>query len=297
MKVLITGGAGFIGRHLVEFLNDKGVIPFIYDPELWYKHKFDLIRNFKFISLNKQQVDSLNCRDFCLVNLGSDSSTRIKITTDLYNNVEKQIDILDRPWEKIVHASSASIYGNRDDGEEDPLNDYARMKLMIEHWFLANADYQKCSRIFNLRLFNVYGIENEMKGEMNSVLSKAFYQNKIQLFDESDKIKRDFVYVGDVCEVIYQILFVTCMRNGDRLFFFDIGTGESISFLEAVKIINPNIDIEFIPFPDFLIGKYQNGTVANNSEICNLNGLTSLNSFVGDFKFRSVKEIVDAKNN
>jgi ADP-L-glycero-D-manno-heptose 6-epimerase len=136
-----------------------------------------------------------------------------------------------------------------------------------------------------LRYFNVYGPLEDHKGDQASPITKFTKQaresGKISIFDGSDQYLRDFVYVGDVCEVHKQLL------SSDISNLYNVGTGTAISFQEVAEIIaeKENASIEYIKMPENLQNQYQEYTCAN---------IDRLNSVV-KVKFHTVSDYVNGK--
>jgi ADP-L-glycero-D-manno-heptose 6-epimerase len=174
----------------------------------------------------------------------------------------------------FLYASSASVYGmgpifKEDRRHERPLNVYAYSKFLFDQYVRRLlADVQ--SPIVGLRYFNVYGPHEQHKGAMASV---AFHFNeqvlatgKVRLFQGSDGFadgeqRRDFIYVGDIVDVNLWFL-----DHPEISGIFNLGTGRSQTFNEvanAVIAYHGRGQIEYIPFPDALKGRYQSFTQAD----------------------------------
>ena len=268
-RVLITGAGGFIGGNLSAFLSGRG----------YHVTKFDT-------SLGDSGYPELINQDF-VIHLGANSSTT---ETDVKKIVEQNFEYSKKLYEmckligvKFQYASSASVYGVSKSFQETdfckPLSPYAFSKYMFDCWLLnQNYAYQ------GFRYFNVYGLGEGKKGDQASPVSKfikqAYQEGEIYLFEKSDKVKRDFVCVDDVCEMHYRMLLKE--ESG----VFNIGTGVPTSFTEVAEVIQSNIicQIKEIPMPKELKGQYQKFTKADNSKILEV---------IGDYKWQTVKEYVE----
>ncbi|HLF22698.1 MAG TPA: ADP-glyceromanno-heptose 6-epimerase, partial [Burkholderiales bacterium] len=189
----------------------------------------------------------------------------------------------------LIYASSAAVYGagkvfreSRD--HEAPLNVYGYSKLLFDH-YVRRVLPKKTAPIVGLRYFNVYGDREQHKGRMASVAFHHFQQfrrdGKVRLFEGCDgyaagEQRRDFVSVEDVVAV--NLYFLDHPKKSG---VYNVGTGRSQPFNDvAVAVINAfrrragetpiNIAearargaIEYIPFPESLIGKYQSFTQAD----------------------------------
>ena len=140
----------------------------------------------------------------------------------------------------------------------NPLNYYAITKLQIDYFIQDNLD--KFSSIQSFRYFNVYGDGENHKGDQASPISKFTQQiretGKLKLFEGSDKFLRDFICVDDIVNVV--------LNNEAPSGIYDLGTSKPISFQEVAELVakKEGGEIEYIPFPDHLVGKYQNYTCA-----------------------------------
>lgn len=278
--IIVTGGAGFIGSNLVRGLNQRGIEDILVVD--------DLVDGDKHRSLNALDFTDLwDMRDFpgrlrglgpveAIFHQGACSNT---METDgrfmLSVNYEFSKDLLGFAEEKgvpFVYASSASVYGNGDDGfREDPaceypLNVYAFSKFLFDRWVRKRLP-QASSQIVGLRYFNVYGPQENHKGKMASVVYHFHRQleegGKMRLFAGSADFVRDFVFVDDVVDVNLWFL-----DHPEKSGVFNCGTGRAESFLALAQAVQAQYDgseIEEIPFPEALVGKYQTYTQADLS--------------------------------
>ncbi len=118
-------------------------------------------------------------------------------------------------------------------------------------------------QVQGFRYFNVYGEGEEHKGDQASPISKFTKQARendiIKIFEDSEYAFRDFVCVDDVVDVV--------LDNTAGSGIYDVGTGNPISFQEVAELIakKEGAEIEVIPFPKHLEGKYQEYTCADTS--------------------------------
>tara|TARA_B100000519_G_scaffold172463_1_gene159286 strand:- start:1399 stop:2241 length:843 start_codon:yes stop_codon:yes gene_type:complete len=268
-RVLITGAGGFIGGNLSAFLEHRG-----YDVT-----RFDINLG------NSGQPDILN-QDI-VIHLGANSSTTEtnvkKIVEENFEYSKKLYETCSQIEVKFQYASSASVYGaSRNFNESNfckPLNPYGFSKYMFDCWLLNQSyPYQ------GFRYFNVYGLGEDKKGKQASPVSKFIKQaqknGEIKIFEKSEKYKRDFVSVDDVCEMHYRMLM------SDASGVFNVGTGQTTSFRDIADIIKSRSHtiITEIPMPKELKGQYQKFTKADNSKLLEV---------VGDYKWQTVEQYVD----
>lgn len=274
--VIVTGGAGFIGSNIVKGLNDKGIdnILIVDSLEKAEKHKnLNKIKFYDYVDKRDFNVEEFlqNNKVEAVFHQGASSNT---METDgrymMKNNYEctKETFLACQKHNvRLFYASSASVYGNGDKGFlekeecEYPLNVYAFSKYQFDR-FLNLHIKNLNSQVVGLRYFNVYGPQENHKGRMASVAFHMFNQIKnnepMKLFEGSQNFKRDFIYIDDVVSV--NMFFYD---NPSISGIYNCGTGNAESFCEianALKEKYTEAKIEYIPFPENLVGKYQTFT-------------------------------------
>lgn len=244
--IVLTGNRGFIGKHFLSNIDGKEEI---------IKVEQENIKDF-LTDFNDWKNVSL------IIHQGAISSTTEKNINLIHEyNVSCTLKILENAilyGIPVKYASSASIYGNTV-GQINPLNFYAISKLQIDYFVLDNID--RFSHIQGFRYFNVYGQGEEHKGNQSSPVSKFSKQiketGKLKLFENSENFYRDFVCVNDLVDIV--------LNNKESSGIYDLGTGNPISFEEVARNVIDRFggEIEYVPFPDNLKGKYQTYTKAD----------------------------------
>ncbi|AXU96960.1 ADP-glyceromanno-heptose 6-epimerase [Erwinia persicina] len=282
--IIVTGGAGFIGSNIIKALNDKGHTDILVVDNLKDGTKFANLADLNIADyMDKEDflISILADEDFgdveAVFHEGACSSTTEwdgKYMMD--NNYQYSKELLHWCLEHQVpflYASSAATYGGRNSDFieerqfEAPLNVYGYSKMLFDHYvrnILPDAQSQVCG----FRYFNVYGPREGHKGSMASV---AFHLNtqlnngeNPKLFEGSDGFKRDFIYVEDVASV--NLWFWENAVSG----IFNCGTGRAESFQEvadAALKYHQSGEIEYIPFPEKLKGRYQAFTLADQTKL------------------------------
>ncbi len=288
--IIITGGAGFIGSAMLWELNRRGMENIIIVDDLgttdtgkWRNlsglRYADFIPKDLFPSLlEKNALGPVSS----LVHMGANSSTTETDADHLLENNYAYSRTL-ASWcmqhgTRFVYASSAATYGDGANGYTDdiegidrlrPLNMYGYSKQLFDRWALKNRVLVKAA---GLKFFNVYGPNEYHKGDMCSVVSKAFGQisekGRVTLFrsHRSDYLDgeqlRDFVHVGDCTAVMAWLL-----EKPDVSGIFNIGYGKARSFNDLAKATFSAMGrepvIEYIPMPESLRDKYQYYTCAD----------------------------------
>jgi ADP-L-glycero-D-manno-heptose 6-epimerase len=293
-SILVTGGAGLIGSALIHALNQRGREDILVTDVLGKDAKWknlsplrfdDYIQADAFLDLLDENPDALGSIK-TIYHLGACSATT---ETDAGYLMENNYGYTKRlaQWAlargiRFVYASSAATYGDGAQGMDDgsghldtlrPLNAYGYSK----HFFDQHAKrHGWLDRIAGIKYFNVFGPNEGHKGEMRSLVAKAYEQiletGKVCLFrshrpDYRDGEQvRDFVYVKDAVEMTIHIA-ETPSANG----LFNIGTGTPRTWVDLATALFTALDrkpeIEFIDMPDHIRNQYQYHTCADVSRL------------------------------
>ena len=268
-QVLVTGGAGFIGSHLVELLLQQGhrvrVLDDLSSGSLENlsscQKQIQFIRadvcDFESVRKAASGIDTL----FHLAAAHSVQESMVDPDRYLRVNPLGTLQVLRAASAlqkiRVVYVSSSSVYGNpetipfREDLVPAPLSPYGASKLVGEITCgLFSRGYGVPT--VSLRYFNVYGPRQPMEGDYAKVIPK-FLRQMSQ--DESPTVygdgtqKRDFTYVEDVAAATAAAA-TTSLCQGD---VFNIGNGEPHTVLEVVQAINQalgkNLEPTFVPLP------------------------------------------------
>jgi ADP-L-glycero-D-manno-heptose 6-epimerase len=282
--ILITGGAGFIGSNLAFYFQknypDSKVILFdkFRSEETFSNGNLKSFGHFKnllgfngiVISGDINNKDDLKRLeeykfDYIFHEAAISDTTVLDQKIMIDTNVNAFRDLLNMAVmmkATVVYASSAATYGNSDVfevGKESPNNVYGFSKLMMDN--LAKEYYDKI-KLVGLRYFNVYGEREYFKNKTASMVLQFGLQllrgENAKLFEGSDKIKRDFIYIEDIIQANIK---ATNARNG----VYNVGTGIARSFQDIVDILKKELKIEredkYIPNP--FASQYQYFTQAN----------------------------------
>jgi ADP-L-glycero-D-manno-heptose 6-epimerase len=288
--ILVTGGAGFIGSNLVAGLNARGVSEIaICDREDGEKWRNLDKRSYSTTIAAPELMRWLEGRKLeAVLHMGAISSTTV---TDealvMATNYELPMRLLDWCAESrtpLIYASSGATYGDGAQGFSDddstealarlrPLNLYGRSKLRFDRAVVerARSGGRMPPQWVGLKYFNVFGPNEYHKGEMRSVIAKAYPDAKaakpVRLF-ASDRPgvpdgahARDFIYVKDAEAVTLWLLDHPNVSG-----IFNVGTGQARSFNDLIRALFAALGqapkIEYFPMPANLVGRYQHRTEA-----------------------------------
>ncbi len=287
-RIVVTGGAGFIGSNLVAALNERGERDILVVDRLGDGPKWRNLVDLAFADYMEREAFRAALRGGRLgpaqavVHLGACSRTTETDASFLFDNNTEFTDEL-CAWclhngARFVYASSAATYGDGaagyGDGEADlaalrPLNMYGYSKHLFDRWA---ADRGLFDRIVGLKFFNVFGPREDHKGTMRSMVLKAFEQidetGRVRLFCseregiEDGEQKRDFLYVDDAVRVVLH--FLDHPETGG---LFNVGAGKARTWNDLAravfKAMGIEVRIEYIDLPPELADRYQYYTQAD----------------------------------
>ncbi|HOP47023.1 MAG TPA: ADP-glyceromanno-heptose 6-epimerase [Desulfobacteraceae bacterium] len=291
--IVVTGGAGFIGSNFVEKLNNEGIDDIVIVDHLGCSEKWKNLVNLQYSDyLHKDSFlqmvleDNVRFPVEALVHMGACSSTTEPDADYLMkNNFHYSCRIAEWALKhevRLIYASSAATYGDGSKGFNDdeilikdlrPVNMYGYSKQLFDQWCLRNGILKK---VAGIKFFNVFGPNEYHKGDMTSVVYKAYNQiletGCVRLFKSYSAEypdggqRRDFVYVKDCAEVLWWL-----MEHEDVNGIFNLGTGRSRTWNELVRAVFSALEreprIEYINMPEKLQAQYQNYTEAKTDKL------------------------------
>ena len=287
--ILITGGAGFIGSNLAFYFQNNHpdakvvIVDSFRSGEKLSNGNLKSFGHFKNLTGFTGEVISgdINDRDLLLnleLNYKFDyifheaaisDTTALEQDLMVKTNVNAYKDLLElaiRHGANMIYASSAATYGNAESpqrvGREAPNNVYGFSKLSMDN--LSREYIKECDiSIVGLRYFNVYGKGEFFKNTTASMVLQFGHQilagKNPKLFEGSDKILRDFIYIEDIIQA--NIKAMQTKKSG----VYNVGTGKARSFQDIVDILQSELGTklkcEYIPNP--FVGSYQFHTEAD----------------------------------
>ena len=288
--IVVTGSNGFIGSNLIKGLNNLGHTDIIAVDDhsnhelkenithcaisdyLEIQEFFDQVKTKRF---DNQNIEAIFHQGACSNTMEWDSEYLYKNNL-LYS--KELLKLANRIKIPFIYASSASVYGDGSEFEEsieneNPINLYAYSKFKFDQ--IVRQELKKNeTQIVGLRYFNVYGPQEQHKGNMASVAYHLHNQlkdnDKIKLFEGSHgygngEQRRDFIYVDDVVKVNLWFL-----KNKKISGIFNLGTGRSQTFNDVANAVidwNKKGTIEYIEFPEKLLAAYQSFTQADITKL------------------------------
>lgn len=287
--ILITGGAGFIGSNLAFYFQknhpDANVVVFdcFRSGETLSNGNLKSFGHFKnllgftgeIISGNINDADDMkNLRenyrfDYIFHEAAISDTTALEQDLMIKTNVNAYKDLLEMAMlhgANMIYASSGATYGDAPSpqrvGREAPQNVYGFSKLSMDH---LSREYMKKVgiSIVGLRYFNVYGPHEYFKNSTASMVIQFGHQllsgKNPKLFEDSDKILRDFIYIEDIIQANIKAM------HPNESGIYNVGTGKARSFQDIVDILQRELgttyECEYIPNP--FIGSYQFHTEAD----------------------------------
>ncbi len=302
-RVVVTGAAGMIGSNIVHGLNAIGIDDVIAVDDLTdgpkyrnllgaqisdYFDKGDFYARFARGEFGK--VEAVLHQGACSDTM--EHNGRYMLDTN-YRCSKDLLDACQAQGVRLLYASSAATYGGSDTFREEPpyeqpLNVYGYSKLLFDNVVRRMLPTSR-AQVAGFRYFNVYGPREQHKGRMASVAFHNFNQfretGKVKLFGPyggygAGEQSRDFISVDDVVAVNLWFL-----QNPHKSGIFNLGTGRAQPFNDvAAAVVNaaraaqgkPNLPladlvqqgcIEYIDFPQALMGKYQCYTQADMTQL------------------------------
>ena len=288
-KILITGGAGFIGSNLAFYFQENHpeakVIVFdkFRDGSRFDNGNLTSFGHYKNLigfrgeiisgdinSIEDIQKLSKIKPDYIFHEAAISDTTvndqNIMIQTNV-NAFKSFLDIAVQNNSTLVYASSGATYGDAPSpqrvGVESPNNVYGFSKLSMDYLCYEYIKNHPKLNIVGLRYFNVYGKNEYFKDKTSSMVLQFGHQilrgNTPKLFEGSDKILRDFIYIEDIIQA--NIKAMSPKKSG----VYNVGTGKARSFQDIADILQDvfgtDLGNEYIPNP--FIGQYQFFTQAD----------------------------------
>jgi ADP-L-glycero-D-manno-heptose 6-epimerase len=271
MKVLITGSEGFIGKNMMAFLSRQ--------PD-WQVDGWDW---------NPKDFPNVKPYDW-VIHLGAIADMT---ETDVDKVLQQNLEFSQRLFQEcqtagthLQYASSSSVYGNTKNFSEwapcYPQTPYAWSKYLFDRWVFQQ---KPTIMVQGFRYFNVYGKWMHLRGRRANAIYKwrqqARKEGKITVWDNAELVKRDWTWVGDVCQL--HLDFINTVKGSG---IWNVGSGLPHSFLDIAEYIaeQEGVPLETEPVPFAEQARMRNKTCAD---------LRHLKETVGTRKWLNVYEWLD----
>ncbi len=287
---ILTGGAGFIGSVLLRRLNEAGHQDVLVVDASAMEHSRNLEgKQYRFEERDRF-IENLRLLDpshiEAILHIGAITSTTEtnKALLDKYNR-DYSRTLAEWSFEhgkRFIYASSAATYGNGSNGFSDseevirklkPLNLYGQSKQEFDVWLLDQGCQDRCC---GFKFFNVFGPNEYHKGDMASLVFKAYHQitktRALRLFRSENpqyrngEFKRDFIYVMDAADVV-----MWALENPSVNGIFNLGTGKARSWNDLANAMFDAMgkprNIIYIDMPENVRKQYQYFTEADMSKL------------------------------
>jgi len=248
MRFVVTGGAGFVGSHLVKFLLENSHEVIVLD-NLHTGKKENLESVIDKIEFQKIDIRNYESMENILKNIdGVFHQAALTVVQDSFSNTKEYYDVNVQGTEnifklsienkfKVVYASSSSVYGHKqkmpieENMERKPINPYGQTKLECEYLF---EKYSKLGgSIIGLRYFNIFGKGQtiEYAGVITKFIERLKKGEAPIIFGEGSQI-RDFISVDDIVKA--NLMAMNCNESN---LLVNIGSGKAISILELANMM------------------------------------------------------------
>ncbi|MBN2776026.1 MAG: GDP-mannose 4,6-dehydratase [Bacteroidales bacterium] len=260
-RIIVTGGAGFIGSNLCDYLLATGnevvcIDSFddYYEPEIKRNNICKALTNsnFTLIESDIKDIDLITSQisgSFdAIIHLAAKAGVRYSLKhPEIYYEVNvngtqaicelcMRVDI-----QKIIFSSSSSVYGNNPDipwnenSKLCPLSPYADSKVKAEQILVDFATDSKIE-LQILRLFSVYGPRMRPDLMMNKIFNAVSAESNLTVFGDGNS-KRDYTYIGDVVSLIYNSI----QKSFNQIQLFNIGNKFPVSLIDLIHLFEEKI--------------------------------------------------------
>lgn len=269
MRVLVTGGTGFIGSNLLFKLLDEG-------HEVFATGTFgeQNLSNFP-VTLLPREIPAIEWNRIGPIAVlfhqaANNDTTELNREKMFRENVEHSLRLFQQALQhrctRIVYASSTAVYGDvppphREEGPVHPLNPYAESKLALDEQAMAFARQHPGVTVVGLRYCNVYGPREAHKGKRASMvyqLAQQMVRGNPRIFRDGEQ-KRDYVYVSDVVRA--NLFAAKAPRSG----IVNVGSGTATTFHALIQLLNEALGLQRVPeyIENPHTGRYQDSTLCD----------------------------------
>ncbi|MCX5993695.1 MAG: NAD-dependent epimerase/dehydratase family protein [Chloroflexi bacterium] len=253
-RVLVTGGAGFIGSHLVEKLLDLGARVSVIDTMLC-GNKIEHLEGHKNLSIHRLDVTDIQAIEPLFE--GQDMVFHLAAVVGVEETQDEPVNLLNvevggtsnvisltakNKVKRFIFASSSEVYGDSlkpmvEEGPFNPKSTYALTKLMGEHF--CQAYYQKYGLEYAaLRYFNVYGPRQDDRFVLSRFVSRALKGEEIRVYGDGNQT-RDFTFIDDSA----RMSLLTGVTDGGVNQVLNFGTGRDVSINYLADLVLTRLNL------------------------------------------------------
>ncbi len=321
-KILITGGAGFIGSNLAFYFQKHHPLAQVYvfdkfrNDETFPSGNPTTLGHFKNLIGFKDKVivgdinnpsdlEKLKSYDFDIIFHQAAISDTTVLNQELvmktnHESFLRLLDIATQSQAMVIYASSAGTYGNSPapnnvGSGEMPENIYGYSKLCMDESVRRILTSNPSYPIIGLRYFNVYGEREFYKGKTASMILQlglqALKHKKVRLFKYGEQ-KRDFVYIKDVIQA--NIKAIESMQSG----IYNVGSGEARSFNDIIACLKDGIgdfEVEYFDNPYAFFQTHTQADIASTKEHLSYMPRFSLEEGIKTY-LKEIKAIFEREN-
>lgn len=288
MKILITGGAGFIGSHIIEKLKNEHNICVIDNLSSGNLENIDADIELYDIDITNKKIENVFAKEKpdIVIHLAAQISvanSQLDPINDVLVNIIGTLNLIELSKKykvkKFIVASSAAIYGNLKSPIEEnrvpqPLSNYGISKLTMENYIKSSG-----LKFLILRFSNVFGERQRADGEAGVI---TIFNNKMKknqpVFIHGDGFQiRDFIYVKDIAKIIEQLINLNI--NNDII---NVSTGKGLSINELFIILKDKNKYKMAPLYDSARDGDIKVSILDNKKLLN---------YLPDFKFTNIKDV------
>ncbi|KXB02237.1 nucleoside-diphosphate sugar epimerase [candidate division MSBL1 archaeon SCGC-AAA261F17] len=257
MKVLVTGGAGFIGSNIVERLVERGDDVTVLDNfSTGSEENLEKVKNqIQIIKASCSDIPQLDLSDFELIfHIGIPSSSPMYkenplLVGEAINDFIKVMELAKSTGAKVVYASTSSMYArcsppHREDMEFEPFDYYTEARLVMERLAEVYHDLHEVESV-GMRFFSVYGPHERAKGKYANIISQFYWKMKEDekpvIYGDGEQT-RDFTHVSDVVNA--------CLKAAEadiECEVINVGTGRATTFNQIVDLLNQELEKSIEP--------------------------------------------------
>ncbi|KXB04776.1 nucleoside-diphosphate sugar epimerase [candidate division MSBL1 archaeon SCGC-AAA261O19] len=251
MKVLVTGGAGFIGSNIVERLVERGDDVTVLDnfstgSEENLEKVWDQIQ---IIKASCSDIPQLDLDDFELIfHIGIPSSSPMYkenplLVGEAINDFIKVMELAKSTGARVVYASTSSMYAqcsppHREDMEFEPFDYYTEARLVMERLAKVYHELHGVESV-GMRFFSVYGPHEQAKGKYANIISQFYWKMKEDekpvIYGDGEQT-RDFTHVSDIVDAC-----LTAAESNIECDAVNVGTGRATTFNQVVELLNQEL--------------------------------------------------------